>query len=164
MLSGPRSLLFSPATSQTVVVPAYLRASKEAPKLPLPPSHELLCKFFDELETMLRYLRARSQPCILSKFKQRVESSVRRSFEISHLEQIVNVFPEAFVFKALNPSESWERKLNLIIEISEDEVPQTFLEIGQASARRLAIFRQRLHSHALPYMKVSTQRFSRPLM
>ena len=136
------------------MVPAYLRAPVEPKKLPLPPPHELLCKFFDELETAVRYMRSRSRPGLLSKCKQLIEANLRRSFEISHLEQIVFIYPEAFSFKAMNPSESWERSLNLLIEIRESDVPETFLDMGRSSEKRLAVFRKRLFAHAKPFLVV----------
>ncbi|KAI9016785.1 hypothetical protein DFJ74DRAFT_245225 [Hyaloraphidium curvatum] len=80
--SPTRSVVLPMASGHAL--PAYLRLQSrttlQKPRAQaLPPSYDLLLRFFAELDQVVRHWRSRSQPCLLSKCKKHIESTVRRS-------------------------------------------------------------------------------------
>ncbi|OAJ37293.1 hypothetical protein BDEG_21333 [Batrachochytrium dendrobatidis JEL423] len=84
------------------------------------PSHlELLQKTFEALEKVHDFTTARDQRCIYHKIRRAVENYSNRSFELSHLAQIMYIYPEAYNLQAVRTVHDGASVSSILIESSK---------------------------------------------
>ncbi|KAH6602852.1 hypothetical protein BASA61_000695 [Batrachochytrium salamandrivorans] len=67
----------------------------------LPSSLELLHTVFQSLEKVYHFTTSRDQRCVYHKIRKAVENLSNRSFELSHLAQIMYIYPNAYKLQAI---------------------------------------------------------------
>ncbi|KAJ3038543.1 hypothetical protein HDV00_000548 [Rhizophlyctis rosea] len=65
--------------------------------LPLPSKYVKLEEIFAAMEQTLAIVARRTQQCVFHKIKKMVETICERTFELRHLEQILSVYPDAYI-------------------------------------------------------------------
>ncbi|CAD7013842.1 DNA replication factor Cdt1 isoform X2 [Ceratitis capitata] len=105
-----KRILFSPAKqgspSKLVVPPAYQRfmslaETSKAGQLPLPFKYRHLIEIFKGVDSVCAMFHNRKECITFKKLKPAVQRMLRKNFTESHLAQIKQVYPEAFLFSQM---------------------------------------------------------------
>ncbi|KAI9119243.1 hypothetical protein K1719_009918 [Acacia pycnantha] len=87
------------------IAPSFAEISPRKSKAPmvepvkLPEKYEILCEFFDSLDSSIRLLHLKGSSTTFTNVCPKVECLTDRRFTHSHLAQLKYIFPEAFVVK-----------------------------------------------------------------
>ncbi|KAJ3038206.1 replication licensing factor Cdt1 [Rhizophlyctis rosea] len=107
----------SKCQAKSTALPQLQSKLRTSSRLPLPAKYAFLEKLFEALEQSVAITAQRDQPCVFHKIKRSVELSCGRSFELSHLEQILSVYPEAYVCKHIRILYEGAQKRSFTIDL-----------------------------------------------
>ncbi|KAL1921635.1 uncharacterized protein VTP21DRAFT_10277 [Calcarisporiella thermophila] len=141
----------APAIPNTPDLPASIRS-----QLPLPRKYERLLRVFDALQQNVFFLRAQHKTVVFHQIKKNIENMCRRNVELEDIARIKSIYPEAFVFCAVQIVLHGKRVNSITIDIptdageregSEREVSSTSVRLAISSHQvegRLQTLRDRL--------------------
>ncbi|KAJ1336595.1 hypothetical protein BSLG_007377 [Batrachochytrium salamandrivorans] len=85
----------------------------------LPSSLELLHTVFQSLEKVYHFTTSRDQRCVYHKIRKAVENLSNRSFELSHLAQIMYIYPNAYKLQAIRTIHDGATVSSVLIEVPQ---------------------------------------------
>ncbi|TPX35476.1 hypothetical protein SmJEL517_g02157 [Synchytrium microbalum] len=121
MSPGPTPL--RTVSSATPLVPAHVKYRhlvEPGVRLPLPAKYRALEQIFHALEHTVMFVKSRDQSATFHRVKKPVENTANRTFELSHLAQIVTVYPEAYTMTPVRIMDKGIRVESLAIEFARN--------------------------------------------
>ncbi|TPX48645.1 hypothetical protein SeMB42_g01927 [Synchytrium endobioticum] len=121
--------------------------------LPLPKKYELLERFFHALEHTIIFAKSRDQSPILCRMQKPIENMVNRTLELSHLAQIVRVYPEAYQIKPIRIDYQGVKVESLVIDIPRSRTLATSPRESTVDQNAWKPRREILHNRLLDLVK-----------
>ncbi|KAI8927723.1 hypothetical protein BC831DRAFT_548917 [Entophlyctis helioformis] len=109
---------------------------------PLPKPLQVLSAIFNGLEDVQSFMSSRNQAsCVFHKIRAAVEHQCGQSFHLSHLAQIVSVYPEAYTLQPMRVVHAGQRVSSILIDIprtNSTDTPILDALSDPSAARRLS--------------------------